>query len=135
MDKMFAKEMAEYIQLSYEILADREATIQKQASALSSQKQASAQLNSSAVVETIDNCIGAGFIKEAERQQAIDAVTADPATLLGFLDKLAAKTVETRKAVAPLGKGVQKTATKPAGESVRESDALFESAFRAPVGR
>lgn len=139
MDEKLAQEMAEYIQLTDGIMADQKATIEKQAAELQAQKEASTDetvvLEKSAVEQTVDNCIAAGFIKEAERDQAIKVVTDDPAELLGFLDKLSAQTVESRKAVPALGQAVGEQKVAAGTEPVRESDQIFEAAFDTPVRR
>ena len=135
MDEKLAREMAEYIQLTDGIMADDKATIEKQAAELATvQKTASdTGLDSSAVDQTIDNCIEAGFLKEAEKDQAVAAVNADPSTLLGFLDKLASHTVESRKNPTPLGKPAKarqkEAAYDPQNPPKRESDEIFERAF------
>ena len=134
MDNQTAHDMAEYIQLTDEIIAtEKQASqvLRKENEALQarSQKQASSPFEAAQVSTTVGNIIEAGFLKEAERDLAITEIQRDPAALLRFLDKLASTTIKTRS-VASLGQGVEKQATA-SGSTERESDKVFDRTFAA----
>jgi hypothetical protein len=120
--------MAEYIQHSQDIITSLQAENAELRKTASHEKTASASpIDQDSLENMVDNVIEAGILKEADRQQAIDAVNADPNSLVNFVDRLATRTTseKTASAVRPLGRpqatdnGTQKTAS-------RESDAHFD---------
>jgi hypothetical protein len=129
-----AGEMAEYIQHSQDLIDNLQSeniALRKQAS---TQKTASAEspiLDTDGVENMVDNLVEAKLLKEASRQQAIDAIKADPNALVDYMDKLATSSMEKQAAreVRPLGRkhntDVQKTAS-----SDRDSDTHFEELTR-----
>jgi hypothetical protein len=93
-------------------------------------KQAS--LTNSAIEDTVDKVIQAGFLKEGSRQQALQAIQEDAAnSLLTFLDKLADQRIDSGSAGAEmpkLGHAVP-TGQESASAQSRESDRAFEQCF------
>ena len=123
-----AGEMAEYIQHSQDIITTLQAENQELRKQASLDKTASSSLiDQDSLENMVDNVIEAGILKEADRQQAIDAVNADPNSLVNFVDRLANRTTSEKQAsaVRPLGRpqATGTTASSPAAE--RESDAHF----------
>jgi hypothetical protein len=133
-----ARDMAEYIQHSQDIITTLQGEnegLRKQAS----QKVASGSpLDTDSVDNMVDHLIEAKLLKEASRQDAIDAVIADPNNLVTFVDRMATQSLEKTAAakVRPLGRPatsdrrIQKEAS-----AVRESDQVFENLTRSLRGR
>ena len=138
MEKEAAQAVANYIQESDNL-------IQKQASLLSSKDQEIAELKHklslakeasseapantlepTAVADTVNNCIRAGFIGELDKQAAIDAMVSNGAHALSFLDKLAAKTIQST-ALPTLGNGDMEKKASLVGK--QNSDDFFEQQF------
>lgn len=129
-----AQKVAAYIKETDALITDlkkeRDA-LQQKAAAL--EKNASGNpLEAETITATVDRVIKAGFLKQADRDQAIAAITERPATaLLSFIDKLATRRIDASAATMPkLGRAVSaETETGSAQASVRESDRLFEQRF------
>lgn len=123
-----------------ELTQERDQALQKVAeleSTKGQQKQAAVNGPDRDVVEsTVDATVQAGFLKQADREQAIQAISDDPANApLVFLGKLAARRIEQAESTVPtLGKSFKKEAGHtPTGEPVRESDKFFEDRFTYPA--
>jgi len=133
-----AGEMAEYIGHTQSIidnLKSENAQLRAQSSLNKTASNRSPAVDVDSVENMVDNAIEAGFIKEANRKASIDAVVANPGSLIGFVDKLATNGIEkTASAVRPLGRPTA-AATKPANPAVRESDRLFEERFNGLASR
>jgi hypothetical protein len=131
-----ARGMAEYIDLTTNIIQEQKqanANLTAELKQVKQQKQASA-LDSETVRDTVDNMIRANFIKQAEREDAITALTNQPGKALEVLNKLASKSVE-EKPLPSLGKAA---ATQPSAVSYgapRKSDEFFEQKFRGIASR
>lgn len=135
--------VAELIQLNTDILAEKEASLSakdEQIQSLeqqlqqvsgdnpSAQKEASQEgiLDSAQIDGTVGNMIQAGWLKEAEAEDAKEAIQSDPSLVLKFIDKLASDKIE-ESAMPTLGHA-EKT-QKVASSDVRESDRMFEETF------
>jgi len=97
-------------------------------------KQKEASLEKTAVDGTVDKIIQAGFLKEAQREQALQAIADDPAgSLLDFLDKLASQRIQNARAQADmmpkLGHAVETGQETASALDVRDSDRSFEQTF------
>ena len=93
-----------------------------------------ASLEQGVVDATLDKIVQAGFLKEGNRQQALQAISEDPAgALLDFIDKLATNRIETVNAgqaeMPKLGHAVPTGQESASAPEVRESDQAFETVF------
>ena len=92
-----------------------------------------ASLEKTAVDETVNKIIQAGFLKEAHRQQALQAIADDPAgALLDFIDKLAAQRIalaHNGAQMPKLGHAVSTGQESVSAQEVRDSDRSFEQTF------
>ena len=127
-----AQKVASYIKetdaLITELKTERDSLRQKTAAL---EKNASGTpLDAAAVVTAVDHVIQAGFMKQADRDKAIKAITTQPAlALLSFVDKLASQRISVRDTGMPkLGRAVE-TPVVPGSAPVRESDRVFEQRF------
>lgn len=95
-----------------------------------SEKKAS--LNHEVVEVTVDKIVKAGFLKESNRQQALQAIQDDAAgSLLNFIDKLAEQRIESNSAstmMPKLGHAVP-TGQESTSSQSREADRAFEQCF------
>jgi hypothetical protein len=128
------KEVAEYVQTSQSLLQEfKEANdkLTEELTALQGQaKEASASpLVEDKVKETVENAISAGFLKQAEQEEAVSQILTNPSVLLEFIDKLAANAAQSSKQVRSMGRpsGHEKVASAASGR--RESDRVFEERF------
>jgi ABC-type transporter MlaC component len=126
-------EMAEYIQRSQEIitnLRDENEGLRKHAS---QEKVASGSpaLDTDGVENMVDHVIEAGLLKEAQRQEAIDAMSADPNSLVTFVDQLATKSLEKTATAAPSLGRPYKQEKQSSAASVRESDQAYDKLCRS----
>ena len=70
-------------------------------------------------------------MKQADREKAVQAIIAQPATaLLSFVDKLASQRISARDGGMPaLGHAVTSTPEAGSAPMTRESDRVFEQRF------
>ena len=127
MDIQTGRAMAEYIGITDELITDlREKVASLESAETRVEKEASAPvLDPDAIKDTVSNIITAGFLKKADQEAAVSAINSNPATLLDFLDKLAAKSIQNKQA-PKLGRPIEKAAVSA---SERASDAAFERTF------
>lgn len=137
--KKVAGDMAEYIQHSQDLLTSLQTEneeLRKQASGSQKEASGSPSLDADGVENMVDHLIEAALLKEGSRQEAIDAMHADPNALVSFMDRLATKSMEKKAAatVRPLGKPhKQDRVIKEA--SSRESDEHYDNLIRGLRGR
>jgi len=131
---MNPKEVAEYVQTSQSLLQEFKEANDKLTAELTALKGQSKVASASRLVEdkvkaTVENAISAGFLKQAEQEEAVSQIMTNPSVLLEFIDKLAANASQSRKEVRSMGRpsGTEKTASAASG--IRESDRVFEAAF------
>ena len=102
------QKVAQYVKEADECIDAQKAEIADLKTQLESQKTAtegSVSVDADAVTAAVNNMVDAGFIKQAEQEQAVSAITADPTSLVGFVSKLASNTIEhNRVSVPSLGK-------------------------------
>jgi hypothetical protein len=121
----FIKEADECIEAQQKEIESLKAERGAQKTASESEQAPESTIDKEAVDAAVSNMVDAGFLKEAEAEQAHTAITADPSVLVGFITKLAANTIEhNRNSVPSLGKPseIQKAASSDA-----ESDVVWES--------
>jgi len=107
-----AREITEYMLITNDLISG-------------SEKEASATFDDNKLAKTVGSIAAAGFIKEAEQEEAISTIKNRPEVLLDFIDKIAAMKQEENKGVKPLGQGVAKQASTT--DSVSESDKVFDA--------
>lgn len=132
-DTDLKQKMASYIQqtdlLIGELRQERDALQQKVAGMEKSASVADT-VSAESVARTVQKLVGAGFLKEGARDQAVAAISSKPATaLLDFVEKLADQQISRSGQTMPkLGHAVGQD--KPAGTSpMKESDRVFEQRF------
>jgi hypothetical protein len=124
MSNEFQNKVAQYVIESDECIEAQKAEINSLRARVGSQKTASGRsvsVNTDAVRTAVDSMVDAGFIKQAEHEQAVSAIVADPSALIGFVSKLASNTIEyNRTSVPRLGKAstTQKTASAAESDNV-----------------
>jgi hypothetical protein len=139
--KDFATKVAAYVKDTDEVIQQlrSEKTELEKAASLSKTASAKPAIDPVAVETTVEKIVRAGFLKQADREQAIRAITDDPATsLLGFIEKLAERRIESEATgrVPSLGHAVTKEGKESgSAPAVRESDKLFEQRFNSLQAR
>lgn len=127
-----AQKVASYIKetdaLITELKSERDALLTKTASL---EKNASgAQLPVDKVANLVDQVVRAGFLKQADREAAIKAISEQPVnSLLSFVEKLASKRISAGAAMPVLGRAVGQETESGAAAGGRESDRVFEQRF------
>lgn len=144
MDVQEAQQVTQYIADVEGIvkgLSDKVAALQEENTGLRtlSQKQASETFAGDQLTQTVDLMIQAGFLKEAERSDAVQKIASDPDTALKLLGELSRRTITFHKTAGTrpvLGRGVAAaSSTTNSGEQVRESDTVFDQRFGALAQR
>lgn len=113
--------------------ADNAALVQKVASLEEHQKIASEvqtpAISTERAATAVSQIIQAGFLKEASRNKAVAAISADPVAGLNFLEKLAQDTIN-KKSLPRLGNAVKlDKQASVSQDSVKASDLAFAKHF------
>jgi hypothetical protein len=127
-----AQKVAMYIKetdaLIHELKSERDAFQQKAASL---EKNASGSpIEMAKITAVVNQVIQAGFLKQADRDKAIQAISAQPANaLLSFVEKLASQRISAGAQMPKLGRAVGTETESGSAPTVRESDRVFEQRF------